>query len=147
MKQIIFLGILIAVSNFCLSQSESESFFELCQSKKSNAEICQCMSSKNETLKISLAKGFDTLIRTAKEISTVQKNNHELVTILKKQIDLLYILKNTMIQNAIKIGELRASSSLVASGYNCFLAEEQFEELNKIKIFLEERKEDLNSFK
>lgn len=143
MKQLIFSSIIIGIANFCLSQSPCEFYFESCQSEKSNTEICQCLASKKEILKISLTKEFDLLIKTVEEISLAQKDNHELATILKKQIEILSILKNTMILNAIKIGELRASTSLGTSGYSCFLAEEQFQELNKIKIFLEEIKEEL----
>lgn len=147
MKQLIFSSIMIAIANFCFSQSPSESFFESCQSEKSNSEICECMISKKETLKISLTKEFDSLIKATKENLIAQKDNYEFATILKKQIELLSFLKNSMIQNALTIGELRASSSIIGSGYSCVLAEEQFQELNKIKIFLEERKEELNSFK
>jgi hypothetical protein len=147
MKQIVILILFLGSASFYFSQSSSERFFESCQSKNSNAEICQCMNSKKETLKISLSKEFDSLIKTAREILIAQKDKQELYSILKKQIELLSILKNTMIQNALKIGELRASSSISGSGYSCVLAEEQFQELDKIKIFLQERKEELESFR
>jgi hypothetical protein len=147
MKKIIVFNLLMGASNFAFSQTSSERFFESCQSQKSNAEICQCMTEKKEKLKVSLTKEFDSLIKTAKEISLSQKDNAVLNDILKKQIEILSVLKNTMLQNALLLGELKASASLDGSGYSCFLAEEQYQELNKIKIFLDERNEELNSYK
>lgn len=147
MKQIVFSNIFIGIASLSLCQTSSDTFFDSCNSKKSNAEICQCMTSKKETLKNSLITEFDSLIKLAKEISNERKDNVELSTILRKHIELLSTLKNSMIQTALKVGELKASSSEIGSGYTCFLAEEQFHELNKIIVFLEERKQELISFK
>jgi hypothetical protein len=123
------------------------SSFADCENKKSNNEVCKCMTEKVNLLQYQVTKEFDSLIKTAREILIEKKDNQGLYSILKKQIELLSGLKNSMIQNALKVGELRASSSISGSGYSCVLAEEQIQELDKIKIFLKERKEELESFR